>query len=46
VLDAGVPFEAKWWNQRESPEAASANPDSSPWVALTEEQIKKVEAGK
>lgn len=46
VLDAGVPFEAKWWNQRESPEAASANPDSSPWVPLTDEQIREVEAGK
>ena len=46
VLDAGVPFEAKWWNQRESPDAASANPDSSPWAPLTAEQIKEVEAGK
>lgn len=42
VLFGGVPFEAKWWNQAESPEAASANPDSSPWVPLTLVQIKKV----
>ena len=44
VLFDGVPFEAKWWNQAESPEAASANPDSSPWVPLTLTQIKEVAA--
>ncbi len=43
VLQDAVPFEAKWWNQAESPEAASANPDSSPWVPLTAEQIEQVE---
>jgi chitinase len=42
VLFDGVPFEAKWWNQGESPAAASANPDSSPWVPLTMTQIKAV----
>ena len=44
VLFGGVPFEAKWWNQAESPEAASANPDSSPWVPLTLVQIKEIAA--
>ena len=44
VLFDGVPFEAKWWNQAESPEAASANPDSSPWVPLTTVQIKEIAA--
>ncbi len=41
VLFDGVPFEAKWWNQGASPEAASANPDSSPWVPLTVSQINE-----
>jgi len=44
VLFDGIPFESKWWNQAESPEAASANPDSSPWVPLTLAQIKQVVA--
>jgi chitinase len=39
VLFDGVPYESKWWNQGESPEASSADPDSSPWVPLTETQI-------
>jgi chitinase len=39
VLFAGVPYEAKWWNQGESPEAYSTSPDSSPWVPLTEDEI-------
>ncbi|WP_382308506.1 chitinase [Herbiconiux sp. UC225_62] len=39
VLFDGVPYESKWWNQGESPEAASADPDSSPWVPLTEHEI-------
>jgi chitinase len=42
VLFDGVPYESKWWNQGESPEAASADPDSSPWVALTEAEIAKL----
>ena len=39
VLFKGVPYQAKWWNKGESPEAASSNPDSSPWVPLTQAQI-------
>jgi chitinase len=45
VLFDGVPFQAKWWNQQDSPDAASSNPDGSPWVPLTEQQIQQV-AGK
>lgn len=44
VLFGGVPFESKWWNQAESPEAASSNPASSPWVPLTLAQVRKVDA--
>ncbi|WP_150306595.1 chitinase [Planctomonas psychrotolerans] len=35
VLFEGTPYESKWWNQGESPEAASSNPDGSPWAPLT-----------
>lgn len=45
VLFDGVPYEAKWWNQGESPAAASSDPDDSPWVPLTLTQIKQVLAG-
>lgn len=44
VLFDGVPYQAKWWTQGDSPEAASSNPDGSPWVPLTLEQIRKVTA--
>lgn len=43
ILFDGVPFEAKWWNQGESPEAYSSNPDSSPWAPLTIDEIRVVE---
>jgi chitinase len=39
VLFKGVPYQAKWWNKGASPAAASSNPDSSPWVPLTQAQI-------
>ena len=42
VLLDDVPYEAKWWTQGDSPEAASSDPDNSPWVALTTDQIQKV----
>lgn len=38
----GIPFEAKWWTQGDSPEASSNEPDDSPWVPLTSDQIQKV----
>ena len=42
VLFDGVPYESKWWNQGESPEAASSNPDSSPWTPLAEDEVVAV----
>ncbi len=42
VLFNRVPYQAKWWNSGQSPAAATSNPDSSPWVALTLEQINAV----
>jgi chitinase len=38
----GLPFEAKWWTQGDSPEASSTDPDSSPWVPLTSAEIQKI----
>ncbi len=40
VLFDGVPFRAKWWNQGESPAAASSDPDGSPWIPLTVADIE------
>jgi chitinase len=45
VLFDGVPFEAKWWTQGDSPEAASADPDSSPWTPLTQDEIDQILGG-
>lgn len=44
VLFNGVPYQAKWWNQGQSPAAATSNPDSSPWAPLTQAQINEIEA--
>jgi len=46
VLFKGVPYQAKWWTQGNSPAAASSNADGSPWVPLTQEQIEAVKANK
>ena len=45
VLFDGVPFEAKWWTQGDSPEAASSDPDSSPWSPLTQDEIDAIASG-
>lgn len=42
VLFEGVPYLAKWWNRGESPAATSSNPDGSPWVPLTQAEIKEI----
>jgi chitinase len=42
VLFEGTPYQSKWWNQGESPAAASSNADSSPWVPLTQAEILKI----
>jgi len=42
VLFKGVPYTAKWWNQGQSPAAASSNPDGSPWAPLTQAQINQI----
>jgi len=42
VLFNGVPYQAKWWNQGQSPAAASSNADNSPWVPLTQAQVNTI----
>jgi chitinase len=44
VIFGGIPYQAKWWNQGNSPAAASSNPDSSPWTPLTVAQINALNA--
>ncbi len=34
VLFDGLPYEAKWWTQGDSPQAAETDADSSPWMVL------------
>lgn len=43
VLLNGVPYQAKWWTQGDSPAAAQSNPNSSPWLPLTPDQIKRLQ---
>ena len=42
VLFNGIPFEAKWWTQGDSPAASFSNPDSSPWFLLTQKDIEEI----
>ena len=41
MLD-GVAFEAKWWTQGDNPASGQADPGSSPWRTLTQEEIAKL----
>ncbi len=42
VLFNGVPFQAKWWTQGDSPAKSFADPNGSPWLPLTPEQIEQL----
>lgn len=42
VLFKGVPYQAKWWTQGNSPAAASTNANNSPWVPLTQSQVNEI----
>jgi len=42
VIFDDTPYEAKWYTQGDSPAAASSDPDGSPWVPLTIDQINAV----
>lgn len=43
VLFNGIPYQAKWWNQGDSPAAASSDASDSPWTPLTQDQIDQIE---
>ena len=34
-----VPYRARWWTQGDSPEQQNIDPDSSPWAALTADEV-------
>ncbi|QKS16572.1 glycosyl hydrolase family 18 [Curtobacterium sp. Csp2] len=42
VLFHGVPYQAKWWNTGDSPEASTSDPDGSPWVRLKDAEIERI----
>lgn len=42
VLFSDLGFEAKWWNQGQSPAASFTDPDNSPWQALSQEEIQLI----
>lgn len=46
VIFKEVPYQAKWWTKGNSPAAASANADSSPWAPLTQAQIEDITSQK
>lgn len=45
VLFDGHPYEAKWWTQGDSPQAAETDPDSSPWIVLDPADVLDAVAG-
>lgn len=44
ILLDGVPYQAKWWTQGDSPAAAEYNANNSPWVPLSDSQIKFIKS--
>lgn len=42
VMFKGIPYKAKWWNQAQSPAAASSNASTSPWTPLTQSEINQL----
>lgn len=42
ILYQGVPYEAKWWNRGESPAAAQSSGGASPWIQLSQAEIKQI----
>lgn len=42
VLFDGAGYEAKWWTLGDSPAAEGANADASPWLKLSDNQVREV----
>lgn len=45
VLQDGIPYEAKWWTEADSPELAAVDPDSSPWAPLSTGEVEEILSG-
>jgi Uncharacterized protein contain chitin-binding domain type 3 len=43
VMLGGTGYEAKWWTQGDSPEAAAVDADSSPWRELTDDEVREIQ---
>jgi chitinase len=42
VLFHGIPYQSKWWNTGDSPEASTSDPDGSPWVRLKDAEVRRI----
>lgn len=42
VMYEGRVFEAKWWTQGDSPEAALAGSNGSPWLKLSDDKLREI----
>lgn len=42
VIFDGAAYEAKWWTQGDSPDAALVRPNDSPWRQLTDTEVRAV----
>ncbi|MFJ3027911.1 chitinase [Curtobacterium sp. NPDC087080] len=42
VLFQGIPYQSKWWNTGDSPEASTSDPDGSPWVRLKDAEVRRI----
>ncbi|KQS08242.1 glycosyl hydrolase family 18 [Curtobacterium sp. Leaf183] len=42
VLFHGTPYQAKWWNTGDSPQASTSDPDGSPWVRLKDAEVRRI----
>ena len=45
VMFDEIAFAAKWWSQGDIPAERSSQSDPSPWIQLTEAQLRKAAAG-
>ncbi len=43
ILLNGIPYKAKWCTEGDSPAASSSNPDSSPWVPLSQKEVSDLQ---
>lgn len=46
IIFDGAGYEAKWWTQGDSPDAALVQPQASPWRQLSDDEVAKIVATK